>query len=245
MIRLNAIFFVLFLLCVGHNASAASAISSAGAESPLEFVTVGEGKDTERYRLGKNIMDEVSKRTGIEMGLKVFPPKRALSALTDGKFDGDWARIDGFDKKIPGLIKVLEPIASQALTAYSTRDDIAVDGWKSLEPYRVVYPLGSLIVEYHLKPFHKKLTTSANISSGLSMVAADRADVYIHVPFIIDKYLNKRRSKYKKIRALSPPLGVVHFYVFMREKHEEKAVLISDALKSMKEDGAYSKIRGW
>jgi ABC-type amino acid transport substrate-binding protein len=209
---------------------------------PLRFAVTGLNPDTEGFQITVSLAKEIAKRSGVEISTIGMPAKRAQLWLSEKTIDGDWSRVDGFQNDIPGLLKISEPLAEHPYTAYSTRNDVKIDGWKSLKEYRVVYPRGWRIVEKNLLAFHKNLRASDSISSGLSIVAVRRADIYISIPFLVDEFLSENATKFKDIKALSPPLAYQAAYIFMLPKHAASAELIEAALKTMKADGTYEKI---
>jgi polar amino acid transport system substrate-binding protein len=213
----------------------------ANADS-LNFALVGVEEGTPGYRITESLAAEVGSRSEIDINIIALPAKRAKLYLKQGEIDGDWVRVDGYGKDIPGLIKISEPTASHPYNAYSIRNDIQIAGWKSLKPYSVAYPRGWKVIELSLKPFHKDLVPTDSVDSGLSFVAAGRADVFINIPFIVDSYLRKNAEKFKHLKALEPPLAYLHVYTYLLPQFASQAIRMKAALKAMKADGTYERI---
>lgn len=221
--------------------SLCSFFSNAFADS-LKFALVGVEENTEGHRITQSLADEIGARSGIDISIRIYPAKRAKQFLEAGEVDGDWARVDGYGRDIPGLVRISEPTASHPYLAYSTRNDIIIDGWKSLKPYKVAHPRGWKVIELNLEAFHDDLFPVNSVDSGLGFIARGRADVFINIPFIVDSYLRKGGVKYKDIKALQPPLAFLHVYTYLLPKHAVLAKRMEAALVSMKADGTYGKI---
>jgi len=210
--------------------------------TPLNFAIVGVQEGTAGFTVTQGLATEVGRRVGVEIKIIPLPAKRAIKQLMAREIDGDWARVDGYGTEIPGLIQISEPIASHPYTAYSTQNDIKINGWESLEPYRVAYLRGWKVVELKLAPFHKRLYPVSNNEAGFRFIAAHRADVFINIPFIANSHLKKKGIKELGIKGLKPPLDFLHVYIHALPKHAELAKKMEMAVKAMKADGTYDQI---
>ena len=208
----------------------------------LTIALVGVQENTPGYKITQSLINEVGKRSKIKISFEILPAKRALLHLKNGKVDGDWVRVDGFGQDIPGLIKIMEPTASHPYTAYSARDDIKIDGWRSLENFKVLYLRGWKVVELNLKPFHNDLVPVDSVESGLKVISLGRADVFVNIPFIVASFLENNMGEFSKVKALHPPLDYLHVHTYLLPQHAALAVRIENALKSMKADGIYDLI---
>ncbi|MCW9034438.1 MAG: transporter substrate-binding domain-containing protein [Alphaproteobacteria bacterium] len=209
---------------------------------PLSFALVGVEDGTHGFQITQSLADEIGSRSGQEITIIALPAHRAKQLFKSGRIDGDWSRVDGFGKDIYGIIKISEPIASHPYFAYATRDDIKINGWESLKPYRVAYPRGWAVIELNLEPIHKNLIPVASAEAGLKFVAAGRADVFINIPFIVNSWLATEELKNKGIKAVKPPLDFLHVYIHAGPQHAELTKKMEASLKAMKLDGTYDKI---
>jgi len=214
---------------------------SVALSDNLKFGIVGLEKQSIGFRQSQFIADELGVRIGHEITLVPLPAERALYYLSVGKIDGDWSRIDGFGKDIPGLIQVSEPIAVHPYIAYSVRQDISIKGWESLKSYKVAHLAGMVAIANNLAPFHDDLFPMRDIESALNFVRVGRADIFITIPFIMDPLLEAGEAFTKDIRALQPAIDFLNMYIYLLPKHVDLEAVIASELKAMKSDVTY----GW
>ncbi len=208
----------------------------------LKLALVGAEKGTKGFQIALSLAEEIRKRTGIEIITHALPGERAIRHLKDEEIDGDWARVDGFENEVSGLIQIPEKVMRGPYLAYSLRNDIKIEGWRSLEQYSVAHLRGWKIIDHNLKPFHKKLFPVDSIESGFKVVAAGRADVFIHTPIVVGAFLEESGLRAKGVKALQPPLDFFSLYIYLLERHAGLAKRIEAALKAIKADGTYDKI---
>mgnify|MGYP000033794433 CR=1 FL=1 len=214
--------------------------SEVGAES-LRIAILGAPKESVGFKTAKLMAHELGQRMGVELILVPLPGKRSTEYLKAEKIDGDWSRVDGFGKDMPGLIKVIEPMSTHPFLAYATKD-IKINGWKSLESFRVVHLRGWKLVARELSPFNKKMYPVDDVDIALSLLMANRADVLIHVPYVMQSLLKRDKYKNSNVKALQPPLAYLNVHAYLLKKHTKWAVKMSAAIKSMKKDGTYNRL---
>lgn len=206
----------------------------------LSLGVVQEGTDS--ARIAQKLAEEISRRSGIDITLVTFPDDRLVELLKAGKIDGDFSRIGGFEKSIPGLIQIPEPLGSFAYFAYTMKDDIRIDGWESLNKYSVAYITGSKTMATKLKPIHNDLYPVKTTEAGLNFLAAGRSDIFVHITFLVAPLLEKEKVKYGKIKALGPQLDFIQTHIHLLPKHAKLASKIDTTLKAMKDDKTYDKL---
>ena len=213
-----------------------------GWANTLKFSLVGVPAKTQGWQVSQMLADEISKRSGVEIILIPFPGKRATISLQSGIIDGDFSRVAGFEKEVPGLIRIQEPINSHPYLAYTTNKKIKINGWKSLKPYRVCHLSGWKVIELNLKPYHKNLIALNSAKQCLKFVGINRADLFISIPFITEPILREDDTKHTGFIALKPPLDFLHVYIYLLPKHAAVANKIEKSLESLKKDGTHKKI---
>ncbi len=107
--------------------------------------------------------------------------------------------------------------------------------------YKVAYPRGWRIIDKYL-PNHNNLQPLNSPKSGLKFLNADRADIFVNIPFIIEPLLKKDEFINMGIKALKPAIDFQNLYIYILPKHDKAAKLISEALKTMKKDGTQDRI---
>jgi hypothetical protein len=173
-----------------------------------------------------------------------LPTERAESYLAAGKVDGDWSRVEGFGAHIPGLVKVLEPVAVHSYVAYSNQRDILVAGWDSLKAYKVAHLARWRAIEENLEPIHSDLYPTTDVESGLSFVLAGRAGLFVCIPFLMNRLLQSDEKFKDEIHALEPQIDVFETHIFLLAKYGELENKISSALRAMKNDKTYNRLLG-
>jgi polar amino acid transport system substrate-binding protein len=233
--RLNIRFSILSLYLV------LTCCTTSVAADTLRLAIIGIDEGSSGLQIVKNIATEAGRRAGVVIEVVALPGKRAEQLLSVGTLDGDWARVEGFASTL-GLIRVSEPSSVQSYIAYAKRSDIEIDGWKSLAPYRVTYIRGWQAIRNHLFPFHKNLLAVNTPSSGLKMVAAGRADLYVGIPLVVDPILADSSLGLSDVVGLDTPIDQLSTYIYLLPKHAQWSPLISDSLKTMKRDGSYDHL---
>ncbi len=232
---------LLMLSGLSHADNMAGLNQSADMES-LKISILGSPPESTAYKIAQAMADDLSRRLKVNLTVVNLPGQRSIEYLKSGKIDGDWSRVDGFNQVVPGLIKVSEPMASHPFLAYSLKRDIKINGWESLKPFRVVYLRGWKIIERELKDVHEHLHPVDDASIALALLIANRADVFVHVPYVIEPILKTHEFKYSGIQALSPPLDYQNVHTYLLEKHQDLANRMAIALKEMKKDGSYDAL---
>ncbi len=216
-------------------------VSLAYGESLLLSIgAVDEGTDS--ARIGHRLAKEISQRGGVDIILVPVPENRLITLLKSGRIDGDFTRIGEFQDAEPALIQVAEPIGSFSYFAYTMKDDIEIDDWNSLIDYRVAYIEGSKIMAKKLKPIHDNIFPVKNTEAGLHFLAAGRADIFVHIEFLVEPLLKEKEFRKMEIRALKPRLHYVQTYMHLLTKHAELAKKIDKTLREMKADKTYDKL---
>ena len=217
------------------------ALSSAVTAESLRISILAAPKESVGFKTAKLMALEIGQRMGVEIILLPLPGKRSTEYLKAGKIDGDWSRVDGFGKEMPSLIKVVEPMSTQPFFAYATKD-IKIDGWQSLKSYRVVYLRGWTIVGRKLNALQSKLYPVDDVAIGLSLIMANRADVLIHVPYVMRALLKGDKYKHSGVKAQKPALAYFNLHTYLLKKHEKWATSMSQAIKAIKKEGIYDRI---
>ncbi len=215
---------------------------SVACSDVLKFGLVGVEDQTKSFEVAQSIADELGVRIGHQISLISLPAERAFYYLSVGKIDGDWSRIDGFGQEIPGLVQVPEPIAVHPYTAYAVRQDIQINGWQSLKPYKVAHLAGWAVIANNLAPFHRDLVPTSDVASGLNFVRAGRADIFVCIPFIMDPLLELGGALPKEIHALQPPIDFLNMYIYLLPKHAQLEAVIARELKAMKSGGSFNSL---
>ncbi len=226
-----SIVLVLFFICIRVGAAEESLIIGMGGSAENERV----------FRIGENLLSEISKRTGVKMQLIALPAKRATKMLRNGTIHGELSRIAQYKKEIPSAIKVEEPIASLIFYAYSSSlKKITVNGWKSLKPYKIVFIRGHVFVETHLN--NQKIYAVNSAESAFRFLQLKRADLFVIDSLTASSFLSFPDFDHRSITKLEPPVDILNTYTFFSSKYSDFAKRYSKALVEMKKEGIHKKI---
>ena len=100
------------------------------------IVAIFDVHDSSRTFKQEALLQQVAKKMGLEIKLKVFPPKRAELMLQVGAIHAELYRTMSYSLSNPEAIKVSEPIAETPFYAYTTIENSNITDWESLKPYK-------------------------------------------------------------------------------------------------------------
>ena len=203
------------------------------------------GVDPEHPYLRKQIefLSEVFKTVDYDLQIEQHQSARCFELSNSGQVDGEIWRIAGVDADYPNLIRVPEAIWSHPELAF-VKDDIEVDGWKSLAPFRVAFRTGTKVVENNIKGIVDKQVPLDTIDEAFALLAKGSVDVVISDNIVGTSLLESEKYRDSGIRLVETPLDQALLFTYLHKKH---AGLVSDlaaAIKQSKKDGTYQRIVG-
>lgn len=149
------------------------ALCSAAEPAPLRVVitatTAGD------FAAGQRAFDVVMRRAGLSYSLTREPFERAAVSLKAGLYDIDAARIDGFDKDVPGMQRVDPPLGAVTVRVYGRRPLPAPPTLAALAGYRVAHVHGQRMIENLLSDSSSGYAV-ATPEACQGMVAAGRVE---------------------------------------------------------------------
>lgn len=212
----------------------------SNAEENL-IIGMGGVKTNERvFKIGENILWEISKRMGVKIQLISLPALRATKMLRKGEIHAELSRIAAYKKKILTAIKVSEPIASLPFHAYTLLQNFTVKGWRSLKPYEIVYIRGHTFVDTYLNNHKTYAVDSAR--AAFRFLKAKRTDIYVEDILTAAPILNSTEFNNSGIKRLEPPVAFLSTYTFFSSKYPDFAKSYYKALVEIKKEGIYQKI---
>ena len=188
--------------------------------------------------LGRLILQEAYSKLGIDFEFKDAPIERSLVMANDGLTDGTFLRIAGLEKTYPHLIQVQFPLQYMEVVAFTKGDDLIIENWQSLEPYRIGIPRGFKIAEIMTEGMEVVQIKTAD--SGIQMLELNWLDV------VIDLKISQMRIEYLRytdIKMHEPPLSRVPLYHYLYFDHRAIANELETILKSMEESGEIDIIK--
>ena len=185
------------------------------------------------------IMTEAFRRMGISLKIVNLPSERAHVNANDGIDDGNFARVEGLDKRYPNLIRVAEEITTFEFVAFSGKTLVTTTGWDTLKPYHVGIITGWKILEDNITGV-RSLTKVRDEKLLFSLLLAGKADLVVY-----DRMQGKvviKQLAAKGIKALKPPLAVKGMYPYLHKRHADLVPRLEQTLRGMKDDGTVKRI---
>lgn len=186
------------------------------------------------------IVAEAFKRIGIRLKTVQLPAERGLKNANAGVEDGDMLRVAGLDKIYTNLICVPESIMSWEFVVFSKHKVNLQQGWKSLSNHYVAFINGWKILEKNV-PASAHINKMRNLKQLFSFLNKDRTDMVIYERW--GGLLAIKEMHMKQIKLQMPPLTVKKMYIYLHKKHQAIVQSLTNALKTMKTDGSYNKIK--
>ena len=191
----------------------------------------------------QHLADFLTKDMGVKIKVACMAGKRSFNMLKQGKLDGDLARLEGFEKIIPNLVRVEESVSDVPYLAYVKDASITINGWESLRSYKIAYFKGMKQVETNLAG-HPNLMPVNSVRQGLKMVISGRADIFPFAPTLVEPVLRTDEFKNSGVAALKTPVAMLSNYIYVQPQHAELAKKLSAKLTQIKSDGTYAKMMG-
>lgn len=229
-------FFIVFMfLFVVVNPETITLVGTVGSKESLDGLLL------------EMIYTEVFRRLNIDFEYISAPGTRATTMVKTGKADGEIHRISFYGDDKPELIRVNESHFSIAFSAFSLNPDLKLSGWGSLKnkDYSVIYRRGVKICETKIPEIihADNIYVSSKIYTGLRMLLAGRADLFIDSENVIESIIMDNKETFSIKIFNSGIMEEITTHVFLNIKHKSLAPEISTTLKKMKEEGLIEKYK--
>ncbi len=210
--------------------------------SSQEVLRIAKISDTPDHYIGGKILEAAYKRLSIDIEFVVMPAKRCLRESSVGNVDGEIQRIYEIGDSYPTLIRVPISFNHLNVVAFSKNYQIPINGWNSLQGYRVGRIRGIKFMEMGFRQLDPSKIQVVNRSHQLALLLkSDRID------FIVEEKINGliqfKRLNINGIHTLSPPLLRIKLYHYLNQKHKDLVPRIDDVFKKMAESGELKRLR--
>lgn len=187
------------------------------------------------------ILTEAFKRMNLEINIFQKPAERSLDDANRGITDGDFLRVTKIGQIYPNLLMVPEYLYDMEFVAFTKRDDVKIsNGWKSLEPYKTGIVIGWKILEENVKYTKGPRRDVPRQEYLFKILDSGRIDVAVYSKHFGFEVVD--RLGLKGIKNAEPPLAKKKMYLFLHKKHKDIIPKLDNILKSMKEEGVFTKI---
>jgi len=184
------------------------------------------------------LVKEAFRRIGLEAEVVFNPTGRSLEDVNEGLFDVEINRIEGMEKQYTNLVMVPEPNMVMHFVAFAKRD-LPIDGWDSLRGLSIGVVKGWKILEENTRGF-PGVTLVPTETELFNMLDRDRIDVALYDELTGYEQISLRG--FKGMRRVGPPLASREMHLYLHVKNRDLVEPVSEALRSMKEDGTHDEI---
>ncbi len=186
------------------------------------------------------IAKEAFRRIGVEVELPYLPAERSISAANDGLHDGELNRISGMEKVYPNLIRIDESMMDFEFVGLTKNISTHGGNWEDLRPYQIGLIKGWKILETNVGNF-PKITYYHNANDLFHGLELDRVDIILYGKLI--GYAVMKGLDIDNFKILTPAFATKKMYMYLHKKHLSKISKLAIALKQIKQDGTYKKIK--
>jgi polar amino acid transport system substrate-binding protein len=227
---------VLIVLCLF------SIAFSAGGEENNFYISTSYNNllsNPEGNGMLDRLMKEAFRRIGLEAEIVFAPTEKSIVDVNAGLLDGEINRITGMEKDFPNLVRIPEPNMTMHFTAFSKKSYRTTD-WEAIKDLYIGIVRGWKILERNTADFPHVIHVPTE-KELFRMLHKDRLDIALYSK--LTGYAVLHELGYDEIHHLEPPLESRKMYLYVHKKHSSLVEPITEALRSMKADGSYQKIK--
>ena len=206
------------------------------ADSKLVFSGIEGSLNSD---ISMQVLKEAYAEIGIDVEYMPLPGERSLRTSNAGKVDGEVFRIANVQKRYKNLLVVPTSINVLQGIVFSKTHDFRVDGWKSLEPYKIGTQVGIKFVERGTEGMNRIMVDTNQ--QLFRMLDSDRVDVAVVAYANGIKALSK--LKLTTIRTLKPAVQEYPLYHYLHKKHADLVPLLDAELQKLHKSGRIKEIR--
>ncbi|MDA7916826.1 transporter substrate-binding domain-containing protein [bacterium] len=234
-----------FAILVGALLLVSLALSGCAPATTPEKLVLVVGVDPQHPYLRKHIsfLREVLASIDLELEVQRHQSARCFELSNSGQVDGELWRIHGIEAEYTNLVRVPVALWSHPELAF-VQNDLELDGWASLAPYRVAYRVGTKIVENNIEGIVTKKVPLQTIAEGFDLLAKGEVDVVISDNIVGSLLLEDEKYGTSGIKQVERPLDSALLYTYLHRKHADRISDLAEAIKRAKRDGTYDRLIG-
>ncbi len=186
------------------------------------------------------VVQEACRRVGVAMQPVRLPAARALENADDGVDDGVYSRIEGFEVRYPGLVRVPESLGEIVYVAFSRNPRLVIENWVSLKPLAVAVVIGRATSERGTMDV-PDLVRVREVGQLFQMLHAGRVDVVVY-----DHWQGVAAAQREGVADLvvhAPALDRKPLFLYLNRRHAALVPPLTEALRAMKRDGTYARLQ--
>ncbi|NDV28608.1 ABC transporter substrate-binding protein [Desulfovibrio sp. JC010] len=239
--------WIIILFLTSLPVHAQDKLTLCSADSPPWTIKNGDSP-TDIGGLAVDIMNELSRRSGITVHMEALPFKRCLKYTEHGVFDGCFMTIKNAEREV--YAEFTDPYLSIPTYIYYNPDilgRVEWETWADLKPYTIGSQRGfkygqeftNAVVEIPLK-----IIEIQSVKSGLVMLSKGWVDLVLSNEFRFNYLMEKYPEFQGMFSRAEKPIAVGHVYMAVSRKSPHVALVpkLNEVLDKMKSDGTIEKI---
>ncbi|EPJ51079.1 MAG: hypothetical protein OFPI_18380 [Osedax symbiont Rs2] len=184
------------------------------------------------------IMKSAYKKIGLAVEIHYLPGKRALIYSNSGHSDGELFRIEGIENNYHNLIRIPVALIELETIAFARRNDIVIQGWPSLKPYKIGYLRGFKKAEKNTQGM--KVHLADQMSSLFKLLVNGSVDLIVESR--IGGGYSLAPYAHFGIRPIEPPIDKFKIYHYLHKSNKSLIPRLTETLQEMKTSGDVKKI---
>jgi len=185
-----------------------------------------------------SVLKEAYVKLGISTSISYLPGNRSLLYSSTGIVDGELFRIEGIHREFPELIQIKEPILELETIAYSSDVEFNIDGWKSLNPYKLGFLRSFKKAENKTKGMN--IYQDDSLNNLFKLLSKGRIDLVIESQIGASVILPLEDKS--EVKALYPPVDRFYIYHYLHKKNKKLLLPITTVLTEMRLSGEIQQI---
>ncbi|UWU80263.1 transporter substrate-binding domain-containing protein [Bradyrhizobium huanghuaihaiense] len=214
---------------------------AAAPSQAQDLIRLARIADIPDQYVGGEMLRAVYAKLNIKLEFEDVPGKRALALSSAGEVDGEIQRIGTLSRDYPTLVQVTPAINYLEPAVFTTKLHFDVAGWDSIRDYSIGIVRGVGSSEAGTRGM-ARVTATTSLESMIKMLDADRFDVMVTDLFsglVAVRKLNLQA----RIYPLSPPLGRIHIYHYLHERHRALVPEVGKVIAQMEASGELATLR--
>lgn len=149
-----------------------------------DFLTFGQVNELPNQSICASVLREVYNRLNIRVKIIELPGRRSLLESRSEEIDGEVCRALSLGRELPNLVKLSIPVNYASVSAFilSENKEVKINGWNSIEKYKVGIIKGIFDLEEATKNI-KHVTFVNSMEHLCKMLEQKRIDLFIATEF--------------------------------------------------------------
>ena len=225
----------IFLVCLTVLFNAAF---SHGAEGQNIINIAAFPKQNVQGEIAVSLIRSAYKTLGYDVKIHRLPGARSIVQVNRGELDAELMRIKGMEKSFPYLVPVKTHLLYMQVSAFSALENLNIQDWQDLKPYKLAYELGFKLLENNTKGMNVIKTNGPD--HAFRILNEGKAQIVIDLK--LDGLAYIKQQELSHIKIIEPALKTFPVYHYLHVEHKNLARKLEQALLNMHETGESARI---